>query len=63
MNHALLVCDPLQVAGVVALGGANLVGVLLLAGLLTDPAARYTLAYNGLGWLPSLLPGLQVGRL
>ncbi|KAJ9512766.1 hypothetical protein QJQ45_019060 [Haematococcus lacustris] len=46
------------VAGTVALGVLNLVGVATLASLLGDPGARYVLAAQGLGWVAGLLPAL-----
>jgi hypothetical protein len=49
-----------QILGVVALGLVNVVGVLTLSGLLTDPQATYALYYNGLGWIAGLMPALQV---
>ncbi|KAL6758321.1 hypothetical protein V8C86DRAFT_2599542 [Haematococcus lacustris] len=54
----LTAASPGQVAGTVALGVLNLVGVATLASLLGDPGARYVLAAQGLGWVAGLLPAL-----
>lgn len=49
-----------QLGSVVALGVANLVGVLWLSTALTTPANAYALAMNGLGWVFGTMPYLQV---
>lgn len=49
-----------QQLGVVALGLANLVGVLILGNMLASPANAYSLAVNGLSWVLGAMPLLQV---
>jgi len=49
-----------QLGSVIALGAANLVGVLWLSVALTTPANAYALAMNGLGWVFGTMPYLQV---
>jgi hypothetical protein len=49
-----------QLSSVIALGVANLVGVLWLSTALTTPANAYALAMNGLGWVFGTMPYLQV---
>jgi hypothetical protein len=48
-----------QQVGVVALGVANLVGVLFLGAQLSAPGAAYALARNGLAWVVGAMPLLQ----
>ncbi|GAB4815091.1 hypothetical protein N2152v2_002137 [Parachlorella kessleri] len=48
-----------QQIGVVALGVANLVGVLALGSLLQNPRAAYSLAVNGMSWVMGAMPLLQ----
>lgn len=43
----------------IALGAANLVGVVALGGMLGSPHGYYALARNGLGWIPNAMPFLQ----
>ncbi len=49
-----------QVALVVALGVANVIGVGTLASLLNDPYSSAALAANGLLWIGGLLPVLKL---
>ena len=49
-----------QLGSVIALGVANLVGVLWLSNALTIPANAYALAMNGLGWIFGTMPYLQI---
>lgn len=49
-----------QKLGVVALGAANLVGVLLLSSMLATPANAVALLRGGLGWVLGAMPLLQV---
>jgi hypothetical protein len=49
-----------QLGSVVALGVANLVGVLWLSTAITAPANAYALAMNGLGWVFGAMPYLQI---
>jgi hypothetical protein len=49
-----------QLGSVVALGVANLVGVLWLSTALATPANAYALAMNGLGWIFGTMPYLQI---
>lgn len=49
-----------QLFGAVALGVANLVGVLWLSTALATPANAYVLLQNGLGWVPGAMPALQL---
>lgn len=49
-----------QKTGAVALGLANLVGVVILGGLLADPQTRYSLAQSSLSVVLSSFPALQV---
>ena len=48
-----------QRLGTIALGVANLVGVLFLGNLLADPAVGRALAQSSLGFMAGLLPFLQ----
>ena len=50
-----------QRLGAIALGAANLVGVLFLGNLLGDPAVTRALAQSSLGFMTGLFPFLQVG--
>ncbi|KAL0036153.1 hypothetical protein WJX79_006170 [Trebouxia sp. C0005] len=49
-----------QKTGAIALGLANLVGVVVLGGLLADPQTRYSLAQSSLSFVLSSFPALQV---
>ena len=49
-----------QKTGAIALGLANLVGVVILGGLLADPQTRYSLAQSSLSVVLSSFPALQV---
>lgn len=49
-----------QKTGAIALGLANLVGVVILGGLLADPQTRYSLAQSSLSFVLSSFPALQV---
>lgn len=49
-----------QKTGAVALGVANLVGVVILGGLLADAQTRYALARSSLSFVLSSFPALQV---
>ena len=49
-----------QKTGAIALGVANLVGVVILGGLLADPQTRYSLAQSSLSIVLSSFPALQV---
>ncbi len=49
-----------QKTGAIALGLANLVGVIVLGGLLADPQTRYSLAQSSLSIVLSSFPALQV---
>jgi len=51
-----------QKTGAIALGLANLVGVVVLGGLLADPQTRYSLAQSSLSFVLSSFPALQVSR-
>lgn len=53
------VASPGQQAAALALGVANLVGVVILGGLLQDPVARLALVREGLGVVLSAMPWLQ----
>lgn len=48
-----------QKTGAIALGVANLVGVVILGGLLADPQTRYSLAQSSLSIVLSSFPALQ----
>lgn len=48
-----------QVAGVVALGIANLLGVAMLSSMLASPANVSALVVNGMGWMLRAMPFLQ----
>lgn len=52
-----------QKLGVVALGAANLVGVVALTSMLSSPANAFALARNGLAWVLGALPLLQAYAL
>lgn len=49
-----------QKTGAIALGVANLVGVVILGGLLADAQTRYSLAQSSLSFVLSSFPALQV---
>ncbi len=49
-----------QLFGAVALGVANLVGVLVLSGYAANPSIRYQLTNSSLSFVPGILPALQV---
>ena len=49
-----------QLFGAVALGVANLVGVVVLSFYAANPSIRYQLMNSSLGFVPGLLPALQV---
>ena len=49
-----------QLFGAVALGVANLVGVLVLSGYAANPSIRYQLMNSSLSFIPGILPALQV---
>ena len=49
-----------QKVGAIALGVANLVGVVILGALLADPQTRYSLARSSLSFVLSSFPALQV---
>lgn len=51
---------PGQRTGIVALGAFNLVGVLVLGGMLGDAALKAQLARSSLGVVVSAFPALQV---
>jgi len=51
--------SPGQQAATLALGVANMAGVVILGGMLQDPVARLALAREGLGFVLSALPWLQ----
>jgi hypothetical protein len=53
------VASPGQQAAALALGVANLVGVVVLGGLLQDPLARLALVREGFGFVLSAMPWLQ----
>jgi len=53
------VASPGQQAAALALGVANLAGVVVLGGMLQDPVARLALAREGLGFVLSVMPWLQ----
>ena len=52
-----------QRLGAIALGVANLVGVLFLSNLLGDPAVLRALGQSSLGFMTGLFPFLQVACL
>lgn len=49
-----------QKTGAIALGVANLVGVVILGGLLADAQTRYSLARSSLSFVLSSFPAIQV---
>ena len=49
-----------QKAGTIALGLANLVGVVILGGFIADPSTRYSLARSSLAFMLQAFPALQV---
>lgn len=53
------VASPGQQAAALALGVANLAGVVILGGLLQDPVARLALVREGFGFVLSAMPWLQ----
>lgn len=55
----LTAASPGQKLAAIALGAANLVGVLVLSSMLADPYNKMALARNGLLWVASTMPFLQ----
>ncbi|GBF97383.1 hypothetical protein Rsub_11030 [Raphidocelis subcapitata] len=51
--------SPGQQAGAVALGAANIIGVIVLSSMLADPLTKLSLFRQGLGFVFGLLPALQ----